>query len=229
MSPRYAVYYTAAADAPLTLAAAAFLGRDAFGRALEPVQALPGLEHLDLQTLTADPRGYGFHATLKAPFEMAPGRSEAELVAALEAYCRTAVAFDAPIAVADIGPFIAFRLTAASPQMQTLHEDSVRKFEAFRAPLSDFDLARRRKAPLTPVQDERLVAFGYPYIFEDFRFHMTLTGAVKDPAERAAIVAALRERFAPHEGLHRFETLAIFKQPSREAPFDVLAISKFAG
>lgn len=62
--------------------------------------------------------------------------------------------------------------------------------DAFRAPPSHAELAKRRRRPLTPRQDQNLMAWGYPYVLEDFRFHMTLTGRLtKDdiaPIERSA-------------------------------------------
>jgi 2'-5' RNA ligase len=188
---------------------------------------LLGLEDLDLDGLTADPRGYGFHATLKAPFELAADRSQEDLVQALETFCQANAPFTAPIEVSDIGPFIAFRLAAACDEMDQLHRACVTEFEPFRAPLSDADLERRRRARLSPQQELRLQEFGYPYIFDDFRFHMTLTGGIKQDGLRARVVRALSDRFAPFEGNHRFETLALFKQQTRQDPFNVVKISRF--
>jgi putative phosphonate metabolism protein len=223
MSARYAVYYAPARGDPLARRGAAWLGRDAYtGEALAR-PALEGLEGLDLDALTASPRDYGFHATLKAPFELAPGRSEAELVAFAETFAARQPAFTAPLAVASLGRFIALRLAADSPGIQALHGACVRDFDTFRAPLSDFDLARRRKAPLTPDQDERLVAWGYPYAFEDFRFHMTLTDAVRDPATAERLIQALQAHFVDLEGPHQFDSVALFKQDDRDAPFHILA------
>jgi putative phosphonate metabolism protein len=223
MNARYAVYYAPAADDPLARRAAAWLGRDAFTGEVLQRPALDGLDGLDLGRLTQSPRGYGFHATLKAPFELAPERSEAELVVFAEDFAARQPAFTAPIAVASLGRFIAFRLTAETPGMRALEAACVRDFDAFRAPISEFDLARRRKAPLTPEQDARLVAWGYPYVFEDFRFHMTLTDAVRDPATAERLIGALRTHFADLEGPHRFDSVALFKQDDRSAPFQVLA------
>lgn len=224
MSTRYAIYYCPEADAPLTLAAANFLGRDAFGRPVQPREPLPGLAGLDLDRLTADPRGYGFHATLKAPFELARGRSEEELVQALEAFCLSTARFTGSIEVSDIGPFIALRLAAPSTEMDQLHRACVTEFEPFRAPLSEADLERRRQARLTVQQEAWLLEFGYPYIFDDFRFHMTLTGRLRDEMLRANMVEALSDRFERFQGIHSFETLALFKQLSRQEPFYVLKI-----
>lgn len=228
MSPRYAIYYAPAADTPLWRKASAWLGRDAYsGQNL--VRAAPtGLKNLDLDALTADPRVYGFHATLKAPFELHPDRTEAELLAFAARFCAARAPFTASIAPAALGRFLAFRLTASTPQMDALHVACVREFDAFRAPLSDFDLARRRKAPLTPEQDARLVQWGYPYIFDDFRFHMTLTGQIRDEAERMNVLSALQAHFAAESGPHHFDGVAVFKQDARDAPFEVLARVGFA-
>ena len=46
-------------------------------------------ERPDWHDLTEDPRKYGFHATLKAPMSLAPGKTEAGLVAACESFAAT--------------------------------------------------------------------------------------------------------------------------------------------
>lgn len=222
MTPRYAIYYAPAADDVLWRMASAWLGRDAYdGGALTRPQ-VPGLHDLDLDALTAAPRGYGFHATLKAPFELIADRAEAELLAFAAAFARRQPAFEVPIAPAALGRFLAFRLETPSPQMDALAEACVKEFDTFRAPLSDHDLARRRKSQLTPQQDERLTTWGYPYVFNDFRFHMTLTGAIADDAVRARVLAALQEHFAEIPRTHRFDGVALFKQERRDGPFNVL-------
>lgn len=223
MTSRYAVYFAPAAGGPLAEKAAAWLGRDAYSDTARARPPFPALADLDLDALTADPRSYGFHATLKAPFELAPGRSEAELLAFAETFAWGQDAFEADIAPQALGRFLAFRLTGPSAPMAALHAACVRDFEPFRAPLSDFDLARRRKSPLTPEQDERLVAWGYPHVFDDFRFHMTLTNSIRDEAVRERVLAALVDHFAPETGRYRFDGVAVFRQASREAPFTVAA------
>lgn len=229
MSARYAIYYAPGPEEELHARASAWLGRDAItGEALARPD-VPALSDLDLDALTADPRHYGFHATLKAPFELASEKTEGDLVDAFHAFAAGEPAFSASIAPQGLSAFIAFRLTAASPAMTALHEGCVRAFEAYRAPLGEADLARRRKAGLSPVQDERLLAFGYPFIFEDFRFHMTLTGAVRDDALRARITAALTAHFASVSGLYRFDRLSLFKQDARGEDFHIIAQTALAG
>ncbi|MDR3513589.1 MAG: DUF1045 domain-containing protein [Caulobacteraceae bacterium] len=222
MTARYAIYYAPPADTPLWRKAAAWLGRDAYTGEPRARPRLAGLEGLDLDALTADPRGYGFHATLKAPFELAAGAAESELLSAAGEFAARQSPFEAAMAPAALGRFLAFRLQATTTRMQDLHAACVRDFEPFRAPLSDQDLARRRKAPLTSEQDVRLATWGYPYVFDDFRFHMTLTGQIADEAVRAGALEVLCEHFEAETGPHRFDGIAVFKQADRARPFDIL-------
>src|SRR5574341_1305941 len=87
MSTRYAVYYAPPADHPLWRAGCAWLGRDA--RAGEPPGAPP--PH------AGEPWRYGFHATLKPPLRLAPGRGEAELLAELQRLVREHEPFEMPV------------------------------------------------------------------------------------------------------------------------------------
>jgi hypothetical protein len=227
VTPRYAIYYAPSPQDALTNDAARWLGRDAFGRPVEPRELCPQLADLDLDALTKDPRHYGFHATLKAPFELAENTSESGLLEAFNLFAESQSEFEARLIIAELGPFIALKLAETPGEMDALHRDCVEAFETFRAPLSPQDIARRRRARLTPTQDERLVSFGYPYIFEDFRFHMTLTGSIAEIGVRSRILAHLKERYALWEGVHAFNCISLFKQEAREAPFFVFAQRSF--
>jgi len=228
MTARYAIYDVPAAEDDFYRVASAWLGRDAYTDEplVRPIVA--GMESFDLDSLTADPRHYGWHATLKAPFELAAGHSAEALLAEVEAYCRHRSPFSATLEVAALGYFRAFTLAAPSPEMRLLHEDCVRSFDRFRAPLSDFDMARRRRSPMSAEQDARLIAFGYPWIFEDFRFHMTLTGRIRDEAMRRQVLEALRRRLAAHEGPRSIDGIAVCLQPDRVSDFVVMGRYAFA-
>jgi putative phosphonate metabolism protein len=186
--PRYAVYYAPPAEGGLWRLAQHWLGRDCeTGEALEQ-PALDGWRAAEIAAATASPRHYGFHATLKAPFRLAPGVRLAALETALADFAARRRPFlTPPLKVSAIGSFIAVTLSAPTPQMQTLADDAVQEFDPLRAPLTEAEIARRLKAGLTPRQEELLRRWGYPYVEEEFRFHMTLTGAlaaVKIGAER---------------------------------------------
>lgn len=223
MTARYAIYYAPRRDSAIWRKASAWLGRDAYDGAFIERPIFPALAGLDLQALTADPRSYGFHATLKAPFELAQGETEGDLLGFAAAFAEARTPFVTDIAPALLGVFHAFRISEPCPDMAALHEACVRDFNRFRAPLTDHDIARRRRARLSDDQDRKMLAWGYPYIFDEFRFHMTLTGAIRDEAASARIGAALAEHFAEETGPHLFDGVAIFKQADRASPFDILA------
>jgi putative phosphonate metabolism protein len=222
-SPRYAIYYAPAPGSGLDRFGAALLGYDAFTAADLPfpegvLEATP-----DWREVTGDPRKYGFHATLKAPMSLAPGRTEAELVSACEAFAATPRAI--PVikpAVDSISGFIAVIPVEPSAELIRLAADCVTEFDAFRAALTEADRARRNPSQLTPRQREHLDSWGYPYVMDDFRFHMTLTGRVS-AERRDTLVSMLRDRFAAL-GLRSLaiDRIALFRQDDANSRFRIV-------
>lgn len=186
MFERYAIFQTptgAFADW-----GAAWLGWDsAAGHAV----AHPQVGTLDIAKLTARPRKYGLHGTLKAPFHLAQDRSETELCAAVAEFSNThpAALIDA-MTLQYANGFVALRPAHDSASLRALAADVVTAFEPFRAPLSDADIARRRKARLSQRQDAQLLRWGYPFVFDDFNFHITLSGRLR-PENAAAVTDQL--------------------------------------
>ncbi len=107
------------------------------------------------------------------------------------------------------------------PPLQIFAASVVEAFEPFRAPLSDADIARRRPERLTEAQRKNLATWGYPYVMDEFRFHMTLTTQVE--AEHASPVGAeLRHRFGAYEGVPlAIDGLALFVETARGEPFTI--------
>jgi len=227
MTSRYAIYYAPDQGSDLWKRASAWLGRDAYVGTKVDRPAFPGIEALDLDDLTADPRGYGFHATLKAPFELADTVTEDELLAFATEFAHNRAQFTAGLLPGRVGLFHALRLAERSTDMSALHEACVREFDRFRAPMSDYDLARRRRTRLTDDQDQKLIGWGYPYIFDEFRFHMTLTGAIRDEEVSARIGSVLSDYFHEDAGRHLFDGVTIFRQLDRNSPFNIIARPKF--
>ncbi|WLR95167.1 DUF1045 domain-containing protein [Shinella zoogloeoides] len=227
---RYALYFTPPASDPLTLSAQRWLGRNAFtGAALEQ-PTVAGFDAAALAGLTADPRRYGFHATLKAPFTLSEGRSEAELIAEIGRFVAETDAFDIPeVVVGRLGSFFALVPGDHCDALQGFAAEVVRRFERFRAPLSSADIARRKPDELNADERQNLVQWGYPYVFDEFRFHMTLTGRV--PAERRdAVETVLLDQFAEFHGRPLPVTgLALFREPSRGADFTVHSLFPLGG
>jgi putative phosphonate metabolism protein len=172
------------------------LGYDAFGGEELPFPDDLAQTAPDWRELTHEPRKYGFHATLKAPLSLTHGKTEQELLAACEAFARAPrrIPVIRPV-VSSIGDFVAVIPAEPSAELERLADDCVRAFDSFRAPLTPEDRARRNPAKLTPKQCEYLDRWGYPYVMEEFRFHMTLTGRL-DASRREPILAMLRGRFS---------------------------------
>ena len=221
--PRYAIYFAAGSDSALSRFGAELLGYDAYtGDELSfPKDALQVAP--DWRDVSSDPRKYGFHGTLKAPMAASPGKTEAELMAACAAFAGKArpVPVIRPIVDA-ISGFIAVIPAEPSADLELLAAEATKAFDPFRAPLSPEDRARRNPDKLTPRQRDYLDRWGYPYVFEEFRFHMTLTGRL--PAERREpVVAMLRERFAATGvGPLAIDAIALCRQDNPNARFRVI-------
>src|ERR1700742_59880 len=222
-APRYAIYYAPPPDSPLNRAGARLLGYDAFTDKDLPfpdgmTQAVP-----DWREITHDPRKYGFHATLKAPMVLADGKTEAELLGACESFARTPrpIPMIEPVVNA-IADFIAVVPAQRSAELEQLAADAVSEFDEYRAPLGAEDRARRNPDRLTPRPRDYLDRWGYPYVMEEFRFHMTLTGRL--PAERhETILAILRQRFAALELSElAVDSIAVLRQQDAASRFRVV-------
>ena len=125
---------------------------------------------------TEAPRRYGFHATLKPPFKLAPGTSADDLKSALQAFAQTQKAFLLPrLTLGKLGRFLALILSEPSPAMHELAADCFREFDSFRASAEADDIAKRMHASLNEAERRNLLAWGYPYVLDTWKFHMTLT------------------------------------------------------
>jgi putative phosphonate metabolism protein len=220
--PRYAIYYAPVRGSVLDRFGAGLLGYDAATGEDPPfpadvIEAAP-----DWRELTSDPRKYGFHATLKAPFSLAPGKTEADLFAACAAFAAAprTIPVIRPV-IGAISGFIAIIPAEPPADLIQLAADCVRGFDVLRAPLTDADRARRNPSQLTPAQREYLDRWGYPYVMEQFRFHMTLTGRLGDE-RREPILAMLRSRFA-FTGIERLaiDRIVAFRQDTAGSRFRI--------
>jgi len=192
---RYAVY---AAPAPGALAdfAAGWLGWDPVAGEAVAHPEVPGLPR-PVAELTASPRKYGFHGTLKPPFRLADGSSRAALEADIARRAATlpAVMLDG-LTLHRLGGFLALTPVGETKALERLAGEVVMGLDGHRAPAPEAELARRRAGGLTPRQEAHLVRWGYPYVLDEFRFHFTLTGKLA-PDEMAAVETALAPGITP--------------------------------
>jgi putative phosphonate metabolism protein len=210
---RAGIYWAPEHADPLHALGSAWLGRDAETGAPVRQPPVPGLAEI-----TADPRGYGLHATLKPPFRLA--RPWAELCREVEALAASIRVFALPpLSVQNLKGFLALRESAPCPPLYALADRCVEALDSFRAPPSEDELARRRRAKLSERHEANLVRWGYPYVFEDFQFHVTLTQRLDDAA-REALLPALLAHFGDVPAMPRLvRELCLFTQAGPGAPF----------
>ena len=172
---RFAIYYVPP-DGPLADFGAKWLGWDVVtGR--EAVQFdVPGLHDI-----TMTPRKYGFHGTLKPPFKLKDCRTFDALERAVSnvAGALSPAVCDG-LKLTQLGRFLVLTPFGPLDSLQRIAEACVRDLDGFRAPAGEAELARRRKAGLSTRQETLLAQWGYPYVFEEFRFHMTLSGRLPE-------------------------------------------------
>jgi len=191
---RFAVYY-APRPGPFADAAARWLGRDAATGAASTQPVLPGLPR-GLAEVTVAPRKYGFHGTLRAPFRPAPGLGPKDIAEAVDTLARRiAPAHAGGLQVTTLHGFLALVPTGDLATLGALAEQVVRGTNMLRAPLTPAETLRRRPETLSPRQRTHLDRWGYPYIFEDFIFHLTLTDQLPQ-AEATALTAHATAYFA---------------------------------
>lgn len=221
---RYAIFFVPAPDSDLYRFGSAVLQYDCItGTAVSPPDEF--LAAADAwRKATEEPRRYGFHATLKAPFHLSSSCTEAQLISAFHSFASLgrAAATIRPV-VQMLSGFAAVLPEQPESAVNALAADCTTIFDAFRAPMSAQERARRVASGLNQSQIENLDRWGYPFLFADFRFHMTLTGLI-EPGRRAATLTTLQEIFRRYCGDRALpiDRLTLLKQESGEANFRVL-------
>ncbi len=224
---RYALYLTPPLGSDVWRFGCDVLGRDAStGQDLEGF-APEGHSPESWRKLTAEPRRYGFHATLVAPFRVRADLDAEDLVDAVAAFARKSDPFEAgalqvgKLTTASGGAFVALKPIGPARALRAFEEKAVRKLDALRAPLTGAERRKREAARLTPLQRYYLDVWGYPYVLSEFRPHFTLTSALDDagPVEKA-----LRWDFQMRVAspVLRIEALTLFGERASDGQFEIL-------
>ncbi len=189
--PRYAIYYTPPDGSALADFGGAWLGWDAAQGCARAHPDIGGLPR-PIAQITETPRKYGLHGTLKPPFYLAQGRREAELITALRDAARDLrPAVMEGLELAQLGRFLALTARGDTADLARVAGALVERLDRFRAPPTQEEIARRNPAHLSAAQRAHLDRWGYPYVFDQFKFHITLTG--KLPKSEAATTGAILE------------------------------------
>jgi putative phosphonate metabolism protein len=221
---RYAVYFAPSPQSHAWALASQWLGRCAATGQLYDQPTVAGLSAAEFAALTAAPRRYGWHATLKAPFVLAQGSTEDSLRGTVAHLAMTLKAFDLPtLRVTQLDDFLALTADGDTAELHAAANACVTELHHCAAPLGESELQRRRNAHLTARQDELLVRWGYPYVLEEFRFHCSLTGSLGQLTAQKihAVEQAAQTNFDKHT-FCKFDTLAVFVEPTPGADFMLL-------
>jgi phosphonate metabolism protein PhnN/1,5-bisphosphokinase (PRPP-forming) len=229
--PRYALYFTPPVESQFWQSGSAWIGRDAACNA--PIKR-PMLANVGADTLVAitqHPRRYGFHATLKAPFHLAEGSNVDLLLEHVVAFASARTSFMLPrLRVAIVEDFLALVPAEHSRQIDLVARTCVDDFDRHRRPLTDAQLAQRRVKNLSARQDELLRRWGYPHVFDDYRFHLTLTDSLCGTHDRFAtqIREAAEKLFTDDTvGQHAFDSISVFKESRPGADFQQILRAPF--
>lgn len=201
---RYAVYFCPAAGSAL----------DVLGRAWLSVEALPGVSAERWRALTVHVRRYGWHATLCAPFALIESANYDDLRREVAGIARQASVIELPLRLDHLASFLALRPSSSEERVKLLSEHCVRHLNALRAPATD--VAWQRRAPhLDDIELALFRQFGYPYVLDRYRFHLTVSAPAGD-AEEHAVQTWFAARLA-HPIVARIDalTLCCEKQPGQ--------------
>ena len=216
---RFALYYAPPRASQWWRAGCAWLGRDPeSGETLAPPRPVGLAQPLD--ALTAAPRRYGWHGTLVPPFRLAAGVLPQTLLAAAQAWAAGRARFELAVEAATLGRFVALRAAdeSGAHALRELAADALRTLGHLRAAQTADELAKRLDAPLTPRQRAYVEAWGYPYVFDEFRFHMTLSDSLDDEALRTALAHAWNAQMRD-AGALPVEGVALYVEPQPGEPF----------
>ena len=217
---RCAVYFAPAESSALWQAGCRWLGRDARTGAhlIQPV--VDGWSAAEIEHLTASPRMYGFHATLKAPFHLAIACTVQQLASAIQGLAARTRAFVLPqLELGSLDGFLALQPQRADARLSALADACVTELDRFRVAPSADELAQRRAAGLSARQEQLLAQLGYPFVLDQFRFHMTLTERLA-PAQSKRLRPWLAEYLRDALALPlRCDDLCLFAQQRRGDAF----------
>jgi putative phosphonate metabolism protein len=221
---RYAIYFAATAGSLLDTLGNSWLGRNAESdEAVDP--DLPSeMPHDEWVAVITSPRRYGFHATLKPPFRFTERATFSDLQGALEDFASRHKAFTAPaLQLRRLGHFLALTLSQPSEEFTRLAAASVADFDCFRAPATAQELERHLHGSLSSREREHIMRWGYPYVFDTWQFHMTLTGSLPAPS-LPPLEQYLAQRFAPVTGQPWLvDSVCVFYEPYPHAPFQLVS------
>jgi uncharacterized protein DUF1045 len=231
---RYAVYLAPPPASALWRFGCDAIGRDAATGEQRFGFAAAGFDAERWREITREPRRYGFHATLKAPFRLRDGVGADELCEAVAGLASGFSPFEigplgvSTLATGDGRAFVALTSLAPPTELAGVESVAVRALDRFRAPLTPAERARRNPDRLSARQRDMLERWGYPYALDEFRLHFTLTGAIPS---FGPVAAALSRSYAERVAspLMAVDALVLFGEDAVSGDFAILRRFPFGG
>ena len=228
MTCRYALYFAPAPQTQLEQFGRKILSRTA-NTARQTDATTTFADPTRWLALTKSAAHYGFHATLKAPFELQADQPAHALMSAVSQFASQ----QHTIVLETLAPrrmdnYLALTLEDQPMSLNDFSQHIVESFEPFRQPLSEADIQRRLEQPLTSRQQCLLHEFGYPHVADQFHFHMTLAGNLSehddDFCQWAGSVYSEHVTSSPV-----IDRICVFRQLDRQTPFVQIANFPFEG
>jgi Protein of unknown function (DUF1045) len=194
---RIALYYAPPQDCAWWRAGCEWLGRDPQSGEIFDHAASSSIAGVPYREVIAAPRRYGWHGTLVAPFHCASGVGPLDVLATAQSWAR-GITTPADIALrpALMGRFVALRAASEADEaiLRDVAASALRALAACRTRASSEDVERRIVPGMSARQIALLREWDYPYVMDEFRFHMTVASSLDSPAAQEAVAAEWRTR-----------------------------------
>ncbi len=215
---RLAIYYTPDPDSRLPREAALWLGRDIRSSGYTLYKPTLYISEDRRRTITRSPFHYGFHATLKPPFRLIDGATIKMVEKRLSTFVNQYEKFILPpLELTQLDGFYCLRPVSEITQVTELAQHIIETFDEFRRPPDTAELQKRRQAGLTAHQEQMLSKWGYPFVIEEFKFHLTLTERITGNKEKAMLAKELHSRFKqPVLDSVGFNALSLFVEEDKQ-------------
>lgn len=227
LAHRYALSFAPNPGSLGWLAGSHWLGRCASQLQPLPQLEIEGIAPADLARITATPRRYGWQAMLKAPFALAPGADWVSLHHAVQTVAHSLEPMALPpLQVQRMNDFLALVPAlshAANASIDYAAAACVTQLQPLAAAPTDAELASHRATGLSPRQEALLQRWGHPFVLDEFRFHLPITGSLSqvDAATQELLLDVAQEYFSDLPIL-QFNSLALFAEPTPGADFVLL-------
>jgi Protein of unknown function (DUF1045) len=210
---RYAIYFCPASDTALGR-----LGQNWLA-ASPHAPELTGISTERRNALLFKVRRYGWHATIRAPFMPAVDVAYDDVRRAVASVAHACASFELPLHIHRLAGFLALRPCVDGAAPKQLAAICLTALLPLCAPLSN-EVLERRSVGLDADEAGLLQGYGYPYVLDRYRFHLTLSAPATESEENA-----MREWLEPRVAelpSTRMDALSICREATPGGAFELV-------